>query len=131
MGIAADLRQKGLRVSSKADRVLVGPPEFLTDSDRAFIRTHRATLLAELESESRQRLTSVTNAHAAAAPLLDEFGHALASGKLVICANCKQFDFGDDVAGPGKCRRYVEPTLPFVPFSCSAFDATTMSCKEM
>ena len=73
-----------------------------------------------LASMSRSRREAITQARDAA-PLCD-FWAALTLGRLMLCGNCARFNFGEEPAQLGHCRRFDVEAWPFVPFWCSGFE---------
>jgi hypothetical protein len=112
MGLAllAQLRERGLRVSTQDGLLLVEPRSLLTDELRGQIRAGKAALIHELADEL------IANREAVGA-----FGAALIMGHLVICANCARFLPNPDATALGRCGRLDVESWAFAPFACGGF----------
>jgi len=71
---------------------------------------------------TRARREAISKSWDAEAPR--EYFAALLLGRLSLCGNCAQFQFGEDPAALGQCTHFHCEAWPFVPFSCSEFKAS-------
>jgi len=100
-------REAGYAISREGNGLRVEAEHPVSDRMREVFRQKKAELFKELSVEGAD---------------LDSYRHALWLGTLVVCGNCRHFQFADDPAELGQCRCFAVEAWPFVPFPCSGFE---------
>ena len=75
------------------------------------------SLVEELETLGHQSSDAMAG--------LEFYRVALLLGRLHVCGNCRHYVSSSDVVSNGHCARFNAEATPFIPFTCTDFDASS------
>lgn len=117
MSLLTNLRAQGVTITADGGRLLATPRESITENIRTTIRINKAALLREIAAEAEARHQAIGAARRAV-PMLADYRHSLAAGTLVLCADCRHYQYAAEPGDVGHCTTFNVESAPFIPTDC-------------